>query len=67
MPLHHLIALLAMTLGLPFLILLALVYSGSGASTDILTAVLAIVVFSTFLMLMVFEIKRLADLPSDEP
>jgi hypothetical protein len=66
MPLHHLIAVLAMTLGLPFLILLALVSPGSGASSDIITVVLAIAVFSTFLMLMIFEIKRLADLPSNE-
>jgi hypothetical protein len=62
---RSLIAVLAITIGLPFLILLGLVFSGSGASTGIFTSVLTIAVLSMFLMLMIFEIKRIADLPPD--
>lgn len=59
------IAVLSIALGLPFLILLALVSSGSGVSPKALTSVLNILVLSTFLILMVFEIKRLVDQPTD--
>lgn len=59
------IAVLAITLGLPFLILLALVSSGSGASTSIFTSALALAVFSVFLILMIFEIKRIAEQPPE--
>ena len=60
-----LIAVLAIVLGLPFLILLALVSSSTGVSSSVLTSALEIVAASVFLMLAVFEIKRIADLPQD--
>lgn len=60
-----LIAIIAITVGLPFLILLALVSSSSGVSSSVLTSACGIVIFSTFLMLAIFEIKRIADLPPD--
>jgi len=59
------IAVLAITLGVPFLILAALVYADSGISPSILTSALTIAVLSVFLILMIFEIKRIADLPPD--
>jgi hypothetical protein len=59
------IAVLAISLGIPFLILLALVSSGSGVSSKAITSVLNITVLSAFLTLMIFEIKRIADQPSD--
>jgi hypothetical protein len=59
------LAVLAIALGLPFLILLALVSSASGVSTSVFTHALGIVIMSVFLMLVVFEIKRIADLPPD--
>ena len=59
------IAVLAIALGLPFLILLALVSSGSGVSPKALTSVLNILVLSSFVILMIFEIKRLVDQPTD--
>jgi len=62
---RFLIAIIAITLGLPFLILLALVSSSSGVSGSVLTNACGLVIFSTFLMLAIFEIKRIADLPPD--
>ncbi|WP_404289081.1 hypothetical protein ACD578_23775 [Microvirga sp. RSM25] len=59
------LAVLAIALGLPFLILLALVSSASGVSTSVFTHALGLVIMSVFLMLVVFEIKRVADLPPD--
>ncbi|MFL4996760.1 hypothetical protein [Microvirga tunisiensis] len=59
------LAVLAIALGLPFLILLALVSSASGVSTSVFTHALGLVIMSVFLMLVVFEIKRIADLPPD--
>lgn len=59
------IAVLAISLGLPFLILLALVSSGSGVSSKALTSVLNIFVLSAFVTLMIFEIKRIVDQPTD--
>jgi hypothetical protein len=61
-----LIAVLAITLGLPFLILLALVSSASGVSASAFTTSLTIAVLSLFLVLMVAEIKRIADQPPDQ-
>jgi hypothetical protein len=63
MPLHLLLATSAMTLGLPLLILLAIVNSNFGVSYSVFNNALAIIVLSTFLMLMVFEIKRISELP----
>ncbi len=59
------LAVLAITLGLPFLILLAIVSSASGVSASVLTSALGLVIMSVFLMLVVYEIKRIADLPPD--
>jgi hypothetical protein len=59
------LAVLAIALGLPFLILLALVSSASGVSASVFTHALGLVIMSVFLMLVVFEIKRIADLPPD--
>jgi hypothetical protein len=59
------LAVLAIALGLPFLILLAIVSSSSGVSASVLTNALGLVVMSTVLMLVVYEIKRIADLPPD--
>jgi hypothetical protein len=58
-------AVLAIALGLPFLILLAIVSSASGVSASVLTSALGLVIMSIFLMLVVYEIKRIADLPPD--
>ena len=59
------LAVLAIAVGLPFLILLALVSSASGVSASVFTSAIGLVVMSVFLMLVIFEIKRLADLPPD--
>jgi hypothetical protein len=61
------LAVLAIALGLPFLILLAIVSSSSGVSASVLTSALGLVIMSVFLMLAVYEIKRIADLPPDAP
>jgi hypothetical protein len=60
------IAVLAITLGIPFLFLLAIVSAPSGVSASAFTTPLTIAVLSLFLVLMVFEIKRIADLPPDQ-
>ena len=59
------VAVLSIALGLPFLILLALVSSASGVSASVLTNALGLVIMSVVLMLVVFEIKWIADLPPD--
>lgn len=59
------LAVLAIALGLPFLILLAIISLASGVSASVLTSALGLVVMSVFLMLVVYEIKRIADLPPD--
>jgi len=59
------LAVLAIALGLPFLILLAIVSSASGVSASVFTSALGLVIMSVFLMLAVYEIKRIADLPPD--
>lgn len=59
------LAVLAIVLGLPFLLLLAIVSSASGVSASVLTNALGLVVMSIVLMLAVYEIKRIADLPPD--
>jgi hypothetical protein len=59
------LAVLAIALGLPFLILLAIVSVGSGVSASVFTTALGLVVTSVVLMLVVYEIKRIADLPPD--
>ncbi len=59
------VAVLAIALGLPFLILLALVSSATGVSPSVFTHALGLVITSIFLMLVIYEIKRIADLPPD--
>jgi len=59
------LAVLGIALGLPFLILLALVSTTSGVSPSVFTTTLGLVIISVFLMLVVFEIKRIVDLPPD--
>jgi hypothetical protein len=59
------LAVLAIAVGLPFLILLALVSSTSGVSASVFTNALGLVIMSVVLMLIVYEIKRIADLPPD--
>ncbi|NBJ10518.1 hypothetical protein [Microvirga arsenatis] len=59
------LAVMAIALGLPFLLLLAIVSSASGVSASVLTNALGLVVMSIVLMLAVYEIKRIADLPPD--
>jgi hypothetical protein len=59
------LAVLGIALGLPFLILLALVSSSSGVSPSVFTSALGLVITSVFLMLVIYEIKRIADLPPD--
>jgi hypothetical protein len=49
------LAVLAIALGLPFLILLALVSSASGVSTSVFTHALGLVIMSVFLMLVVLR------------
>jgi hypothetical protein len=62
---RSILAVLAIALGLPFLILLALVSSASGASASVFTSALGIMLMSAFLILAIFEIKRVAELPTD--
>jgi hypothetical protein len=59
------IALLALTIGLPFLVLFAVVSSAAGAEVQIFSTVLQGTVLGTFLILMIFEIKRLVDQSPD--
>jgi hypothetical protein len=59
------LAVLAIALGLPFLILLAIVSSASGVNASVFTSALGLVIMSVSLMLVVYEIKRIADLPPD--
>ena len=59
------LAVLSIALGLPFLILLALVSSASGVSPSVFTSAVGLVILSVFLMLVVYEIKRSGELPPD--
>ena len=59
------LAVLSIAVGLPFLILLALVSSASGVSSSVFTSAVGLVILSVFLMLVVYEIKRIVDLPPD--
>ncbi len=65
MTLPYLVAIAAITLGLPFLILFAIVHSASGVSPSVLSTLIGAMILSTFLVLMVFEIRRIANLPRD--
>jgi hypothetical protein len=60
------IAVILITLGVPLLVLVALVSLTSGIDSSVLTSILTMAVLSTFLVLMIFEIRRLVELPPDE-
>jgi formate/nitrite transporter FocA (FNT family) len=55
----------AITLGLPALLLIPLIGMNSGIQEGTLAALTKLLVFSAVLVAVVFEIKRLADEPSD--
>lgn len=59
------VAVMALTLGIPFLVLLAIVSADSGVSSSVFTSALSLTVFSVFLILMIYEIKRIADQPPE--
>jgi Ni/Fe-hydrogenase subunit HybB-like protein len=56
----------AITLGIPALLLIPLVGMNPGVQDGTLVTVLSFLVLSAFLTAAVFEVKRLADQPSDE-
>ncbi|HZH50330.1 MAG TPA: hypothetical protein VEZ16_00465 [Microvirga sp.] len=56
-----LIAVLAITVGLPFLLFFAMVAS-QGVDPNIIGTILGGAVLTTFMILMIFEIRRLAEL-----
>jgi hypothetical protein len=55
----------AITLGIPAFLLIPLVGMNPGVQDGTFTTVLGFLVFSAFVTAAVFEIKRLADQPSD--
>jgi hypothetical protein len=56
----------AITLGIPALLLIPLVGMNPGIQDGTFTTVMTFLVVSAFVTAVVFEIKRLADQPSDE-
>ncbi len=56
----------AITLGIPALLLIPLVGMNPGVQDGTFTTVMTFLVVSAFVTAVVFEIKRLADQPSDE-
>ncbi len=65
-PTNPLYILVAITLGIPALLLIPLVGLNPGVQDGTFTTVLTFLVVSAFVTAVVFEIKRLADQPSDE-
>jgi hypothetical protein len=61
------IGLLALTVGLPLLLLIAVVASNPSVSPSILNHIVGGGIMAVFLFLMVGEIKRMADAPSQPP
>jgi 4-amino-4-deoxy-L-arabinose transferase-like glycosyltransferase len=55
----------AITLGIPALLLIPLIGMNPGIQEGTLAVITKLLVFSAVLVAMVFEIKRLADEPSD--
>ncbi|WP_230531131.1 hypothetical protein [Microvirga roseola] len=55
------VAMIALTIGLPVLLFYAIV-TASGVDPSLFTGMVAGTVFATFLIATIFEIKRLADL-----
>ena len=65
-PTNPLYILAAITLGIPALLLIPLVGINPGVQDGTFTTVMTFLVVSAFVTAVVFEIKRLADQPSDE-
>lgn len=65
-PTNPLYLLAAITLGVPALLLIPLVGMNPGIQDGTLVTVLSFLVLSAFLTAAVFEVKRLADQPSDK-
>jgi len=61
------IGLLALTVGLPLLLVAAVIGSNPSVSPSILSHILVGGIMALFLFLMIGEIKRLADTPSHRP
>jgi hypothetical protein len=64
-PTNPLYILAAITLGIPALLLIPLVGMNPGVQDGTFVTVLSFLVLSAFLTAAVFEVKRLADQPSD--
>jgi hypothetical protein len=58
--------LVGVTLGIPALLLIPLVGMNPGVQDGTFVTVLSFLVLSAFITAAVFEVKRLADQPSDE-
>jgi predicted permease len=58
------IGLLALTVGLPLLLLFAVIASNPSVSPSILNHIVGGGIMAVFIFLMVGEIKRMADVPS---
>jgi hypothetical protein len=65
-PTNPLYLLAAITLGIPALLLIPLIGMNPGIQDGTFTTVITFLVVSAFVTAVVFEIKRLADQPSDE-
>ncbi|MBM6596553.1 hypothetical protein [Microvirga pudoricolor] len=60
------IGLLALTVGLPLLLLFAVIASNPSVSASILNHIVGGGIMAVFIFLMVGEIKRMADVPSHQ-
>lgn len=63
---NPLVILAAITLGLPVLAMMLVIGANSGVQEGTLGTLATFVVLSAFVVAAIFEIKRLADLPSDQ-
>jgi membrane protease YdiL (CAAX protease family) len=64
-PTNPIFLLAAITLGIPALLMIPLIGMNPGVQDGTIAQVLTFLVVSTFVIAAVFEIKRLADQPSD--
>jgi len=64
-PTNPIYLLAAITLGIPVLLMIPLVGMNPGVQEGMLAVLTKFLVFSAFLVAAIFEIKRLADQPSD--
>jgi hypothetical protein len=64
-PANPIYLLAAITLGIPALALIALIGANPAIEEGMLATITMFVVFSAFIIAAIFEIKRLADQPSD--